>query len=220
MKVGNPYLRPQYTRSFELAYRHVWDEGSFSTAVYHRDIDDPFTRVFATDPTGVDYDIVDKIYQNVGGATNAGVEFIAAQDVGDWLELSGSLNLYRNTFDAFETTLLYPVPRPFQINASEDTTWDLRLTSQMALPAGFDAQLSYLYYAPRNVAQGTEDARSSVDVGLTKSLFDDRVELAVSATDIFNQFGISQAIDGDGFTAIYENFYQTQVINIGLTYNF
>ncbi len=48
----------------------------------------------------------------------------------------------------------------------------------------------------------------------------DRGEFVFSFTDIFNDFGIKQHIVGDGFTAVYENYYETQVISVGLNYEF
>ena len=39
-------------------------------------------------------------------------------------------------------------------------------------------------------------------------------------TDLFNEFGIRQEIDGDGFDAVYENFYETQTVTVGMNYRF
>jgi hypothetical protein len=47
-----------------------------------------------------------------------------------------------------------------------------------------------------------------------------RGELVLSVTDLLNDFGIKQYIDGDGFDAVYENYYETQVVSLGLTYQF
>ena len=69
LKAGNPYLRPQ------------------------------FTRVYSIDTSTVDYDIVNKIYQNV------------------------------------------------------DNTWDLKFDNQFILPRGIQAQLTFIYFVPKNIAQ-------------------------------------------------------------------
>jgi len=45
-------------------------------------------------------------------------------------------------------------------------------------------------------------------------------DITFSASDIFNNFGIRQEIYGDGFTAMYENYYETQVFRVGLKYKF
>ena len=128
--------------------------------------------------------------------------------------------MYENIIDAAETTLLFPVVRPFSVPRSEDDTWDLKLNSLLRLPNGIEAQVSVVYYADKPIAQGVEAARSSVDLGFKKPLFNESAELVLSVTDLFNQFGIRQEIDGDGFNAVYENFYETQTVMVGMNYRF
>ena len=109
LKVGNPYLRPQFTERYELAYERLWEQGSAIVSLYRRNIDDPFVRVFAIDSSNPAYDIVNRIYQNVGTGQHTGVEVIFNHDLGEHWQLSGSANWYENVIDAAETTLLFPV---------------------------------------------------------------------------------------------------------------
>jgi hypothetical protein len=219
LKVGNPYLRPQFTERYELAYERVWDRGNAVVSLYRRNIDDPFVRVFAIDDSNPDYDIVNRIYQNVGSGTHTGVELIFKHEIGEHWQISGSANVYENVIDAAETTLLFPVVRPFSVPRSEDDTWDMKLNSLLKLPGGIEAQLSVVYYAEKPIAQGHEAARSSVDLGFKMPVLTD-AEVVVSVTDLFNQFGIRQEIEGDGFDAVYENFYETQTVTVGMNYRF
>ncbi len=220
LKVGNPYLRPQFTETFELSFERLWDSGSVIASIYQRNIDDPFVRVFAIDPTNTTYDLVNRIYQNVGSGDQTGIELIVSQDISDSWDLSGSINWYDNVVDEDRVTILFPIERPFDVARSEDNTWNLSLTNQFQFANGFRAQLSVVYYAETNIAQGTQEARSSVDLGVTKPVLGDRGELVFSFTDMFNNFGIKQNIRGDGFDAIYENYYETQVLSVGLNYQF
>ncbi|KKK43497.1 hypothetical protein LCGC14_3168390, partial [marine sediment metagenome] len=68
LKVGNPYLRPQFTDAFEIAHTYSWNSGSLFSAVYHRIITDQYQRIFAIDDSNTDYNIVNRIYQNTGRA--------------------------------------------------------------------------------------------------------------------------------------------------------
>ena len=81
-------------------------------------------------------------------------------------------------------------------------------------------QISIVYYAEKNIAQGTQAARSSVDLGVSKPIMDGKGEIVFSFVDVFNDFGIKQFISGDGFNAIYENYYETQVVSVGFNYQF
>jgi outer membrane receptor protein involved in Fe transport len=107
LKVGNPYLRPQFTNTFELAYKLRWNSGSISLAGYHRSIKDPFTRIYSIDSTNTTYHIVNKIYSNVGSAVNSGLELILNQSLTKFWKLTGSINWYKNTIRAYSGILLF-----------------------------------------------------------------------------------------------------------------
>ena len=154
LKVGNPFLRPQFTNAFELGFGRSWTGGSLSTALYHRDIQDSFFRVFAIDDSNPSYDVVNRIYENAGNSTQTGVEALLEQDIDDRWHVSGSVNWYQNNIDAFETTLLFPTRRPFALTASKDDTWDVTLSNQLRLPGAFEAQVTYIYGSSHECMHG------------------------------------------------------------------
>ena len=184
LKVGNPFLRPQFTNAFELGLGRSWQDGSLSTALYYRDIKDSFFRVFAIDDSNPNYDIVNRIFENAGNSAQTGVEVLLEHEIGEPWRVSGGVNWYQNDIDAFETLLFFPTPRPFALAASSDDTWDVTLNNQLQLPSAIELQLSYIYYAERNVPQGREKARSSVDLAATWPLMDERAELLFTFTDM------------------------------------
>ena len=220
LKVGNPYLRPQFTKVYEASYQKSFDSGSFSLAAFYRDIEDPFTRVYTIDASNTTYNIINRIYANTGRAKNYGLEVIASRKFGDWWDLSGSFDWYKIEVDPFTIDLLFPYPRQVEIVASQGATWDMKLNNRFYLPADIELNVTGIYYAERNVAQGVQEARSSVDLSLSKPVLKGRGELIFAATDIFNDFGYRYRIDGFGFHATYENFYQTQEFNLSLKYSF
>jgi len=220
LKVGNPYLRPQFTDAFELAHKYSWGTGSLFSAVYHRMIQDQYMRIFSIDDSDPDYNIVNRIYQNTGSATNTGIELLFGQDITDTFKVSASFNGYINAIDAYQGTLLFPFERPFFIGESSDPAWDAKLTSEFKLPWEVSAQLTGIHYSAKNIPQGEQLGRSSVDFGLKKTIWDSKGELTLAATDIFNTFGIRQKLDGEGFEARYENYYETQIIRLGMKYRF
>ena len=219
LKVGNPYLRPQFTDALELAHKYSWETGSLFTAVYHRMIQDQYMRIFSIDGSNPDYDIVNRIYQNTGSATNTGFELLASQDVTTSLELSGNFNWFSNRIDAYQGTLLFPFERPFNIQESTANAWTGKVTAELELPKEFTLQLTAVYYSKKNISQGEELARSSIDFGLKKGLFNNKAELTLSASDIFNNFGIRQKVSNEGFTVLYENYFETQIIRVGFRLN-
>ncbi len=218
LKVGNPYLRPQFTDAFEVAHKYSWEGGSLFTAVYHRMIQDQYMRIFSIDDSNPDYDIVNRIYQNTGSATNTGLELLVGQDISTSWKLSGNFNWFSNRIDSYQGTLLFPFERPFIITASTANAWTGKVITELDLPKEFALQLTGVYYSRKNIPQGEELARSSIDFGFKKSLWSNKAEVTLSASDIFNKFGIRQRITNEGFTALYENYFETQIFRLGFRY--
>ena len=220
LKVGNPFLRPQFTDIVELGYRRNWSNGSLEASAYRREIEDAFFRIFAIDDSDPNYSIVNKIFENAGNSTQLGAEVLFSQQLTPSWSLTASLNYFETDIDAFSTTLLFPTRRPFHLAASEDDTWDLKLTQEASLPGAIELQLSYVRYAERNVPQGREQARSSLDLAAKRPLRGDRAELVFTFTDMLNDFAVIREIDGEGFTALYENYLESQVASLSFRYRF
>ncbi|NQU52333.1 MAG: TonB-dependent receptor [Bacteroidetes bacterium] len=220
VKVGNPYLRPQFTQIFELAYKLRWDMGSLFVSGYHRMIEDAFQRVYGIDELNEDYSLINKIYQNTGSSSNTGFELVFSQAIKEFWKLSGSFNGYNNVIDAYQGTLLFPYERPFSISATTDKTWDTKLNNQFGLGKGLQIQLTGVYSAAKTIPQGKQLARSSIDLRIKKAVLKGRGEISFSFSDIFNDFGLRQEYEGEGFKVLYENYYETQVARLGFKYKF
>ena len=220
LKVGNPYLRPQFTHAYEVGIGRSWTGGTASAALYHRDITDAFSRVFAIDDSNPNYDIVNRLYQNAGNSRQTGVQLLLEDQIMTPWRVSGSLNVFRNNIEAFTTILLFPAPRPFSLAASREGSWDLTVNNRFQLPRKTELQANYIYYAKRNVPQGRERARSSVDLSAKWPLMQERAELVFTFSDIFNDFAVQREVDGEGFTALYENYLETQVATLALRFRF
>jgi len=218
LKIGDPYVRPQFTQTFELAYKRIWETGSIFLSTYRRLIDSPFLRIYSIDDSNPNYSIINKTYQNVGSGTNTGIEFILAQKITPSWKLSTSINWYNNKIDAFTGHIFFPYERPFNIEETIDVTWDMKLNNQIDLPGDLQLQVTGIYLAPKNTPQGRTLSRSSLDLGLKKIIMDGRAELLFSFSDIFNKFGIREEINTPAFNAFYENYYETQIARIGFKY--
>jgi outer membrane receptor protein involved in Fe transport len=225
LKIGNPYLRPQYTRNIEAAYKSLWEDGSFYAAAYYKNIDAYYTRVYFQDPTDKsDIRREIKAYDNMGRAVNAGLEVIFEQRLFDLWSLSASANVYRSIIDAHEGTFSFPDPANplhYKINKREDTPWFGKLSNRLMFPQGLQMELIGVYFSDKKAPQGVELSRWGIDFGVKKSFMNGKLELNLSATDIFNTMGIDQRIEKpDGSFVDYQNFYETQIITLGTKYKF
>jgi hypothetical protein len=220
LKVGNPYLRPQLSHVIELGADRSWRGGSIRGSGYRRDITDAFQRVFAIDESNPNYDVVNRIYQNVGRSRQTGVELVGEHQVASPWQLTASVNWSVTDIDALQTTLLFPTPRPFAIPASRDDGWASTINNRFRLPRAAELQLSHVYYSARNVPQGRERARSSLDLSASLPLRNNRAELVFTFRDMFNDFGVRRDVVGDGFRASYQNLLETQVATMRMKWRF
>jgi outer membrane receptor protein involved in Fe transport len=220
LKVGNPFLRPQFTHALELGFARSWTNGSATASLYHRDITDAYSRVYAIDDTNPNYNIVNKIFENAGDSRQTGLQIVAEQRLAAPWRVTGSVNAFRNDIEAFEAVLLFPRRRPFATAGSSDGTWDATLNNRFQMPRSGELQLNYIYYAARNIPQGRQRARASLDLAAKWPVMRNRAELLFTFTDIFNDFAIQQELDGLGFRVFYQNLLETQVATVGLRFRF
>ena len=136
------------------------------------------------------------------------------------MDVSASLNWYNNAIDAYSGSILFPYQRDFSIEETIDQTWDMKVNSQFHLSSKTEIQITSIYIAPKNIPQGRRLSRSSIDIGIKKKVLEGKGTITFSFSDIFNGFGIREEIVEKDFTALYENYFETQVARIGFNYKF
>ncbi len=217
IKVGNPALKPQFTNSFELAYKGNRKKGYFYSALYHRIADGTITRISTTVPGS---NLIYAIFQNVNRSYNTGVELILSQEVARWYSFNLNVNAYRNRIEAFTVTNLYPVVHTFSAAAQEIYSGKLKFNNTFHLSKTTDAQLTAVYLAPDLIPQGKIGERFSLDAGIKTRIQKGKGEVFLNATDLLNTMVIRKQIQGDGFYYNSSDYYETQVIRIGYSYKF
>jgi len=130
------------------------------------------------------------------------------------------VNWFVTAIDALQTTLLFPTQRSFAIPASRDDAWSSTIGNRFTLPRAAELQLSHVYYSAKNVPQGRERARSSLDLSASLPLRNNRAELLFTFRDMFNDFGLRRDVVGDGFRASYQNLLETQVATLRMKWRF
>lgn len=217
IKVGNPTLRPQFTKNIELGHKLSWDKGSLYSAVYHKMIDATITRIATIVPGNT---LIYNIFQNAGKSRNSGAELSLQQTLTPWFSFNASAALYRNEIDAFTVTNQYPVPTVYTMSAESITSWNSKLNGIFKLPRNTSLQFSAVYLAPDIIPQGKIGARFSTDLGIKKQIQNGKGELFLNGTDIFNTLRPRREVVGNGFKLISRDYLETQVFRLGYSYKF
>lgn len=217
IKVGNPGLRPQFTNTFELGYKNMWENGYFYSGLYYRSANATITRISSIAPGSK---IIYAIFQNAGKSNNRGLELIWNQKVSNAYSFNINANLYHNQIDAFAVNNLYPVPNYFQAAKQSITSGSLKFNSNHKIHKNLEMQVTAIYLAPDVIPQGKISQRFSLDLGIKKTIQKGKGELFFNATDLFNTMVIQKEIQGSGFKYITTDYYETQVIRLGYGYKF
>lgn len=217
IKVGNPALRPQFTNSFELAYKTNWKNGYFYSALYHRMATGTITRISSTVAGN---NLIYAIFQNVNQSYNTGVEIVFSQNVSKWFSLNLSVNSYHNQIDSFTVINLYPTVHSFSAGKQEIISGNGKLNCIFHFEKNFDAQFTIIYLAPDIIPQGKINSRFTIDLGLKKTVQKGKGQFFLNATDLLNTMIVKKEIFGDGFRYTSTDYYETQVIRIGYSYKF
>lgn len=217
IKVGNPNLKPQFTNSLELGYKSAWNKGYFYASFYYRITDGTITRISTSLPGST---LIYAVFQNTGKSYNTGIETVLSHDVVRYYSFNLNLTVYHNQINAFSVENLYPVPNTFSDTRQEMYSGNIKLNQLLHLQKHLDVQLSAVYLAPDLIPQGKTGSRFSLDLGVRKKIQKGKGELFVNATDLLNTMNTYKEITGNNFTYTSTNYYETQVVRIGYTYNF
>lgn len=217
IKVGNPALQPQFTNSFELGYKNIWNDGYFYGAVYRRISDGTITRIATTvDVTNLIYNIS----QNAGKSYNSGIEIVITKELNNKINLNLNINGYFNQIDAFSVLNKYPVENIFNAEKQEVYSGNIKLNTNFKMTNLTEAQLTVIYLAPDIIPQGNIDSRFSLNFGIKKSIQKGKGELFLNATDVLNTMITKTIVNGNNFSYSSTNYNETQVIRLGYGFKF
>ncbi len=217
IKVGNPALRPQFTNSYELGYKTNLKSGYFFSALYHRSVQGTITRIATQVPSS---NLIYAVFQNAGHSSNTGIELVFQKNLSKLFSFNTNANLYKNVIDSFSVENKYPVPTIYTAPKQQLTSGNIKLNAIFNLPKQTALQITGIYLAPDIIPQGKIGTRFSVDAGIKKQIQNGKGEIFLNATDIFNTLKIKKEINGNGFTLVGTDYYETQVFRLGYSYKF
>lgn len=210
---GNPNLEPAFSNAFDLGYLKRWDELTFTSSVYYQHETDAFERVeqntglTTTDGIPITRTIPINLATNQRIGAEAGLLYNPAQ----WLRLNGSFNFFQFDTEGFYNGVDY---------SAKNTSWFARFSSKVTLPAKIDWQTTAFYRGASEDAQTTTDAMASLNMALSKELFNENATITISARDLLNSRKREAFTTTEFFTRRSENQWRTRSISLSFTYRF
>jgi len=210
---GNPSLRPAFANAFDLGYLKRWGKKLTLTAsVYYQRETDAFERIDeqigeTTDGLG----IVRTIPINLSTNQRMGFEVGTLYNPTKWLRLNWSVNGFRFVTDGFFNGQDFGV---------ENNSITSRFSAKVELPYKIQWQTNVNYRGPFENAQTKTKSITSVNLALSKDIFNDNATVSVNVRDLFNSRFRDQFTTGPNFTRESQFQWRERQITATFIYRF
>jgi len=201
---GNPFLRPQYTTNYKLAYSY---KSILTIGLYYNYISDYRTEVVRQegnifiDGTG-----------NIGTASFLGIASNLSLKLKTWWFLNLYAHVFRNEFKG----------QLFNTYLDQSSTYpEFNLTNQFTLLKDWSAEISGFYVGKHAEGQAIVNVKGQLNAGLQKKILRKNLSIKFSVRDILKTYtsdGITTNISHT--TSTFRNRFNSQSFMLGLTYNF
>lgn len=204
IRTGNPDLDPDFTNSYEVGYLKNWPKASIYSGVYYRKTTDVIQWL-----SRAQGDTTYTRPENFGTADAYGVEANYSQDLASWWKLNVNANFYR----------AITVGTAFGEDLESDTyTASGRLNSRITLWNAVQFQQNLNYRAPEETPQGRRKAFYTVDLALSKDIFQGKGSLTLSVSDLLNSRKWRNETFGQNFYSDSEFQWRARQVTFSFSY--
>ncbi len=205
LRVGNPFLRPELTDSYEVSYQYEGGNLFFTGSGYFRQTNDVITRVFSL----LDNNVGLMGWENINTRQTSGLELITQYSFASWADATLTTNLFY--------TKLFGDNLGEGFN-NENLSWSMNLLSNFAIPKLFSVQLQANYRGPIVLPQGELEPYYGVNIGIRKDIMDKRATISANLTDVFNSRVFKIRTEDNRF--IQDRLFnrETQIFTLSFTY--
>lgn len=208
LRTGNPYLKPEYVNSYDLAHSFESDKLSLTSSIFFRQTTGVIQRIKVFYPNNLSA----VTYDNIDESRSYGFEMVINYKPYKW---------WRNTFSMNGDHMQF-IDRSGVSNFN-NSGYNLALK----LASTFDfwkrtasIQINTRYNTPRITPQGKVKPRQSIDISGDKKLGDNKWTIGFRVSDIFNTRGFEYDFD-QVTNRQYGNYkWQTRRVYLTVSYRF
>ena len=208
MRVGNPFLKPEYIDVSELNFSVYKNGLSLSLGVYYRNVTDRISHYKYVTEEGVTV----VTYENYDHTKSYGSEVIISGSLQRKLRLMISGNLYTDETKASGLTDEDIVYTSTGLNARINTTYVLSPSTEIMVMA--------FYRSPRSLPFGEMKSMSFSSISIKQKFARERFSVSLRMHDIFNTMGFGYTTYDDFYYQKSSRKFDSQVVSLNLEYRF
>jgi outer membrane receptor protein involved in Fe transport len=204
---GNPELSPELSDSYELTHSYYGKIFSLTTSIFYRrsyDVISIYSYLFDSITTAT-------TYRNEGSAKFYGADFILSSSVLKWWTFNASLSIYKSKFESSAAN---------DYQSEEGTALKGKIRTNIKIKGIFDIEVFYNYRGKRITASGFIEPSGSLDIGISKNLFNKKLGISLRARDVFNTSDWNSEVSGVGLHTRNENKENSQAIYLNISFYF
>jgi len=203
---GNPFLKPQYTNSFELSYSF---KKTLNATLGYSHTSDVITEVLLSDTAKKTIFISN---QNLATQDSYNLNISSPLQITKWWSSNNNLTVYYNRFES-----------PNLDNApykSGRLAFNFNTNQTITINKSTNFELSGYYVSKQVYGTLLIDQMYAIDMGLSKNLMDKKLNIKLAANDIFNlrEGKITSALSSQNY--VVKQKWESQVFRVTLTYRF
>ncbi len=207
IKVGNPFLKPEYINSYELGLSTYNRKTTFTSSLFFKETNDVITRLRTVDSSGIGI----LSYYNISKSYNYGLELVYITSPTKWLNLNSSATFTQNILDGSNVDA--------DLNM-EGITYFARLMATFKISRQLSAQVSGKYYSGFVSLQGTSGPFTSADLMAKYSFWGNSASLSMRIRDVFNTRQFVFESTGIGFSQDMFHKRMSRTFNLTFSYRF
>ncbi len=207
LSVGNPFLQPEFTDSYEMGYMKGWEKVLMNATVYHRRSTDILTRVIRLN----DDNVAVQTRENANSRISTGFELVNQIQLAQWWDATITGNVF------YSEIIGDNIEEGFN---NSNTSWTISLLSNMAIPKIATFQIQGNYRGPIVLPQGEIAPMWGINAGVRKSIMDNRATISINVSDIFNTRIFRISTEDQRFVQDRMFNRETRIGTISFTYRF
>ncbi len=207
IRVGNPYLKPEFSNSYELNFQLPFKKNFISLETFYRQTVNSISWFIVYDSTS---NVFINTSHNADKESSAGLELMANINITKWWQVNLTGNVFRYTLSGENDNGDYV----------ERTTTSWGSNGNMIFRLKWDTriQIMGMYRGPSVTLQGERDGFFFTNFAVRKDLFDKKLSITLNIRDIFGTAKNSFTSEGSRFYTFNEFKREAPVVMLTLSY--
>lgn len=228
---GNPYLKPEFTSSYELGHSLTLEKTNINTTLFYRRTTDKITQIYdIVKGPAIGTDTTKSTFTNLASGSTFGLEIVASQSIARWWKANGSFSFFNAKLDGYKYKSIIQ-------ESTESNSWTAKISSSFSISKNLEIQANGNYRSSviagissgdrgpggGGGGQGKTKEMYWVDLGLRYNILKNKGTITLRASDIFNTRKFQSTTNmtnnlGEAYTIYSSQWHESRIIFIGFSY--